>query len=270
MIARRSTPQQYRDWNAKWGAPFGHTVPDARTVECRLDAPDPARYGLFGFQHNSATRIFEYPWAFHTARLEPGYKVMDVGAGISGFQFVLARSGCEVVNVDPLPAGDQRWSSGLNGQQIWFTTDDHARLNRLLGTDVTLVADSVQNYSPDGRLFDRIFCLSVLEHVDGNEANAMLKRMAELLVPGGLCVLTVDLFLDLKPFGVLDENFWGRNLDLSAALESVELDMVHGDRRELFGFPEFDADRVVSLLPELRVSKLYPTMVQTMVLRKPV
>jgi hypothetical protein len=268
MIARRRTPAEYQQWNLTWGAPFGFEVPDARVVECRLDDADPARYGMFGFQHNSFTRIFEYPWAFHTAQLSPGLKVMDVGAGVSGFQFVLARSGCEVISIDPMPDGDERWSTALNGHRHWFTAADHRKLNELFGTDVTLVRDAVQDYRPEGRRFDRVFCLSVVEHVSAAEANLMLRRIAELLTPGGTCLLTVDLFLDLEPFGVLRENFWGRNVDLRAALDGVELEMVHGDRRELFGFPEFDPDRIVAMLPELRVSKMYPVMVQSMVLRK--
>ena len=89
-----------------------------------------------------------------------------------------------------------------------------------------------------------------------------------MLRPGGRAVLTVDLFLDLKPFGVLDRNNWGINHNVAELVKNSGLTMIHGDPRELLGFPEFDYDRVVSLIPELHVGNFYPTVPQTLVLEK--
>ena len=47
------------------------------------------RKGPFGGQGNNSTREFEYPWCFHTAKLETGMHVLEVGGGLAGFQFVL-------------------------------------------------------------------------------------------------------------------------------------------------------------------------------------
>jgi hypothetical protein len=231
----------------------------------RLNDPDPARFGPFGFQFISGTREFEYPWVYFAAGAGPGMRVLDVGAGLSGLQFVLAGEGCEVVNVDPsadADPGDWQRRAGA-----WLTLDKHEAVNKVFGTDVRLVPRTVQDSGLAPGSFDRVLCVSVLEHVDPPEARAMLQGMVELLVPGGLCVLTVDLFLDLKPFGILDRNHWGINLDLRCMLEGLGLERVVGDPRELLGFPEFDYDRVVGHVGEYLISS-YPCVSQALVLRK--
>jgi hypothetical protein len=111
-------------------------------------------------------------------------------------------------------------------------------------------------------------CLSVLEHLDQADARSTVEHMVEALAPGGILVGTVDLFLDLKPFGVLDRNQHGTNLDIRGLVDGLTATLVHGDPRELHGFAEFDVDRIVTLLPELYRSSSYPCLTQTLILRK--
>jgi SAM-dependent methyltransferase len=274
VIGRRELPARFAEWNQRWGAPFGYLgnrdFRAGREPEgsLRLADTDPAspEVGPFGFQSNSSTRIYEYPWAFFTAELEPGMRTLDIGGGISGFQFVLAQQGCAVTNVDPTARPDYNtWSDpGF----IALDPERHALLNRIFGTDVRLVAERIQDAGLEPGSFDRVFCLSVLEHVDPDEALQMLAATAGLLRPGGRALLTVDLFLDLRPFGVLTRNRWGINMDVGALVEGSGLTLVDGDQRELLGMREFDFDRVVQLLPELLISAAYPVLAQTLVLEK--
>jgi SAM-dependent methyltransferase len=274
MIGRKELPARFAEWNDSWGAPFGYLgnrdfragrEPDG---SLRLAETDPAspEVGPFGFQSNSSTRLYEYPWAFFAAELEPGMRTLDIGGGISGFQFVLAQQGCAVTNVDPTARPD--YTTGSGPGFIALDPERHALLNRIFGTDVRLVAERIQDAGLEPASFDRVFCLSVLEHVDPDEARQMLAATAGLLRPGGRAVLTVDLFLDLRPFGVLTRNRWGINLDVGALVESSGLTLVYGDPRELLGMREFDVDRVVRLLPELLISAAYPVLTQTLVLEK--
>jgi hypothetical protein len=248
---------------------LGHPVGKALVVEERLGDPNPARYGPFGFQHNSFSRRFEYPWAYFTGAAEPGMRALDVGGSLSGFQFVLAIEGAEVVTVDPASAQDDRWSKGNDGSGRWLTQDDHDHLNKYFGTEVSLVTETVQECGLPAASFDRIYCLSVLEHVSLDEGRAMMRSIAGLLAPGGQCLLTVDLFLDVRPFGVREANFWGGNLDIRALLAGLDLEMVAGDTSELLGYPEFDFDAVVAKLPELLINPITPCLTQTLVLRRP-
>jgi hypothetical protein len=266
MIGRKRLPQSHQDWNRRWNAPFGD-APTELSVTQRLAEPDREKFGPFAFQWNSTTRILEYPWAYHAAELEPGMRVLEVGGGLSGLQYVLDMEGCEVTNVDPSAAADdETWRAMPFPGYAWtLTPANHASLNQAFGTGVRLVADRLQDADLPVGGFDRVLCLSVLEHLDAAEGRSLLRRIGELLAPEGRCVLTIDLFLDLRPFGVRDRNVWGTNVDVSHLVEGFEL--AEGDRRELYGFPEFDLDHVVARLPELFVGN-YPALSQTLVLRK--
>lgn len=271
MIGRKQLPEAYLAWNDKWGAPFGYAgnvlakegrSPYANLRESMRD-PGNAEHGPFGFQHNSYTRIYEYPWAYFNAGLEPGMRVLDIGGGTGGLQYVAAMEGCEVVNADPAGRPDfNEWSDPQFARR-------HDALNQVFLTKVELIPAQVQAIDLPAESFDRIFCLSVLEHVDPDEATEMVVASAGLLKPGGLLVLSVDLFLDLKPFGVLDRNLWGVNHNIHDLVSKSGLDLIAGDRTELLGFPEFDLDKIVGELDELLVSKVYPVMTQTLVLAKP-
>jgi 2-polyprenyl-3-methyl-5-hydroxy-6-metoxy-1,4-benzoquinol methylase len=274
MIARKRLPTEFEAWNDTWGSPFGYrgnrlyregVMPQRVVAEAVLNPADPD-FGPFAFQMNSDTRVYEYPWAFSTAKPEPGMRVLDIGGGVSGLQYVLAKSGCEVTNFDPSARPHYNSSFDANFR---MNPELHASLNTIFGTAVRLVAEKIQDADLEPGSLDRAFCLSVLEHVDSEEARQMIGGMARLLRPGGLALLTVDLFLDLKPFGVLGKNVWGINHDLGALVKDSGLMLADGDPRELLGFPEFDFDRVVRLIPELRIGRYYPVMTQALVLEKP-
>jgi SAM-dependent methyltransferase len=263
VIGRRALPASQVEWNERWGAPFGTPAADGVLLHRRQSEPD-AAYGPFAFQLFSGTRVFEYPWAYFAAAAGPGCRVLDVGGGMSGLQFVFASEGCRVVNVDPCETESGGWPT----TRWQLPPGLHDRLNALFGTDVTLVERRLQDAGLDEGSFDRAVCLSVIEHLDPADGRDLLETMVRLLVPGGLLVATIDLFLDLKPFGVLDRNKYGTNVDVYRLLDGLDTDLVAGDPRELYGFPSFDRDRVVRLLPELLLSPDYPCLSQAVVLRR--
>jgi SAM-dependent methyltransferase len=268
MIGRRRLPAEYRAWNEAQGAPFGFAgneryVRGENPLASLRDAlrdGDVARHGPFGFQYASYTRLHEYPWAFHNAGLEPGMAVLDIGGGTTGLQYIAALNGCSVVNVEPAS------SPGVNEWADEALAERHAMINEALGTQVRLVSSQIQEAVLPSASYDRIFCLSVLEHVPPAEANDMVAAAGRLLKPGGLLLMTVDLFLDLEPFGVLTRNSWGVNHNVAELIKHTGLELVQGDRRELLGSAEFDRDRVVALLPELLISDVYPVMTQSLIL----
>ncbi|HXL91034.1 MAG TPA: class I SAM-dependent methyltransferase [Streptosporangiaceae bacterium] len=265
MIGRSVLPEEYLAWNETYGAPFGffgnerYYAGQSPYTSLR-DVTMTKERGLFGFQYVSHTRLWEYPWAFHAAGLRPGMSVLDIGGGTAGLQYLAALNGCAVTNADPAAQpGANEWSDdGL--------AERHAIVNGLFGTDVRLLPVPIQEADLPEHSFDRIFCLSVLEHVGPAEATDMMACAAGLLKPDGLMVMTVDLFLDLEPFGVLTRNHWGINHDVGDLIKHTGLDLLAGDPRELLGTPEFDRDRVVSQLPDLLVSATYPVVSQSFVL----
>lgn len=281
MLARRELPAVYEQWNIAWGAPWGRRAV-ASPLDCgrsemlvRYLERLPARIrvpmlrsaqmnrvrGPFAFQPNSSTRAYEYPWAFYQVTGLGPSRILEIGGALSGLQFVLAKSGHEVHNVDPFfDYGD--------GQYEVDPITEHAALNRSFGTDVILHRTTL----PAADLkeeFAAVLCISTIEHLSEDDIVETLNAATKLLAPGGLLVLTVDLFLNLEPFCDRKANQWGSNASIAWIEELLGYEMVVGDRSELFGYPEFSAPKILSGLEEFAVATQYPTLAQLITFQAP-
>lgn len=277
MLARRDLPDEYAKWNRTWAAPNGRRWPNALrnrawavpfgrrwpTVALlkQLDNRALVRRarGPFAFQGNTGTRAYEYPWAYYQlADIGPS-RILEIGGALSGLQFVLAKHGHEVHNVDPFidyGAGD-------------YSIDpvaEHASLNRAFGTNVVLHHSTLPETELAGN-FSAIFCISTLEHLPSEDIEATLSAVKKLLAPGGLVVLTIDLFLDLAPFCSRTSNRWGINVSVAWIEELLGYPIVAGERAELYGYQEFSTDRILSRLEEFAINEGYPQMAQLVTFR---
>jgi SAM-dependent methyltransferase len=186
--------------------------------------------------------------------------VLEIGGGLSGFQFALARAGCRVVNVDP----------GMETETFSFPCDEAsmARLNAVYGTDVQLRNTTLDRAGLADASFDVAFSISVLEHLDDEHLVTAMREAYRVLRPGGRLVMTVDLFLNAAPFTDPPTNRYGRNVDLRVLASHAPFEWELGNPSELHGFPEFDARRILADLDGYLVGH-YPALVQCLVLRKP-
>jgi 2-polyprenyl-3-methyl-5-hydroxy-6-metoxy-1,4-benzoquinol methylase len=270
MLARRDVPPEYRGWNATWGAPWGR---DKKYLEYVERLPETFRMavlrsnqmhraqGPFAFQPNTSTRSYEYPWAFHQVQGLGPSRILEIGGALSGLQFVLAKSGHEVHNVDPF------FDYGTGEYEV-DPIDEHAALNRSFGTHVTLHRATLPEANLTGQ-FSAVLCISTIEHLSEQDIASTLAAAKKVLAPGGLLVLTVDLFLNLEPFCDRKSNQWGSNASIAWIEELVGYEMVVGDRSELYGYSEFSAERILSRLEEFNMSTLYPQMAQLITFRAP-
>lgn len=231
----------------------------ARRLAPSLVAANPRVAGLFAYQGNNDTRAVEYPWAFYATPLSPGLRVLEIGGGLSGFQFVLDREGLDVTNVDPGEA-----ASGLG----WPCDQAHVdRLNRAFRTSVVLRNTTLDAAGIPDASVDRVFSISAIEHIPAEEHPLLGSEIRRVLKPGGYVVLTIDLFFDLAPFTDVEHNEWGRNIDVRQLVDHIGLEVVTGDPSELCGYPAFDPRRVLALLPNLYYGRGYPVCPQLLVLR---
>jgi 2-polyprenyl-3-methyl-5-hydroxy-6-metoxy-1,4-benzoquinol methylase len=116
------------------------------------------------------SKQWEYSWALEQAALFPGCWVLDAGCEASIFPVYLAEQGCRVTALDvPLPA-----------------RPDAFHIKYVAGglTTLPFAADS----------FDRVFCISVIEHLERNQALTALDDMHRVLQPGGKLLLTSDYY----------------------------------------------------------------------------
>jgi SAM-dependent methyltransferase len=259
MIGRRELPEHFERWNRRWGAPYGKKMRHVLRRQA-LRFRFPRAVGPFGFQpDNSVTRRFEYPWAFHAVPIRPGMRAVEIGGSLAGLQFVLSVAGVRVINVDPGERAVVGWS--VNQSSI-------DRLNRAFGTDVELRNCFLEEASLESEAFDLVYSISTIEHIPIKMLPPILAEVNRILVPGGRAVLTIDLFLDLEPFSYETRNITGSNVDVRWLVDESGLKLEQGDRAELYGFPEFDPKRVMGSLFSYQYGTYYPSLAQTLVLRK--
>jgi len=260
MLARKAISPKFAEWNDRWGAPFGRSgrlVNAAGRFSHRLFTQ---LRGPFGIQPNNDTRRFEYPWCYFAADLRPGMRVLEIGGGMSGFQFVLSREGVIVENVDP------GFGAAGKGWECDKRSIDYC--NRIFRTNVVLHNCTIKEAALESEQYDRVFSISAIEHFSPSEITETIEAAAKCLRRDGLFILTTDLFLDVCPFANQESNKYGRNIDLCQALSGSGLKLAQGDESELCGFASFDPQRVLCKISELLLGGGYPALVQTVVLRK--
>lgn len=230
---------KYLRWNQKWKAPFG---------------------GMFSYQMNNVTRYYEYPWAFYAVKLSKGMHVLDFGGGLCGFQFVLSKSGINVHNVDP----------GLGSKGIGWPVNEKSikRLNRKFGTNVKLHNCFIEEAHLPSNHFNVVYSISVFEHLTSSELKQAMKHVSRILKPGGSLVMSVDLFPNVFPFTKKRKNRWGKNVSIKKLKEMSGLKMVYGDKSELYGFKEFNKDKILEDLEKYFIGGNYPALIQTIILQK--
>ena len=154
------------------------------------------REGLFGaWTDNPGTRGWEYPWCVrHSGVSAGGLRILDAGCGGSDFPFYLASIGNRVCGVDSLGSPGGKGQFGLN--------------RSLCGkwkVNVELRLEDIRKMTWADRSFDRVFCISVLEHLESAQAVSLaMRELGRVLAPGGLLVVTVDYLLDGEVLPGLD------------------------------------------------------------------
>lgn len=241
MIGLGDLPADFEAWNRKWAAPHG---------------------GIFGLQANSPTRAWEYPWVASQLKKLGARRMLEIGGALSGLQFVLAKElGAEVVNVDPF----FDYGNGP-GEYAESPETRHAAMNRSIGTNVLLCRSVLEEAQVAGP-FDAVYSVSTLEHMPIASIEATVRRADELLAPGGHLVLTIDLFLDVRPFCSAESNKWGTNINVAWFGDLLDYTLVEGQPAELFGFSEFSTDHILRSLGNYATYR--SQLAQCAVFRKP-
>jgi SAM-dependent methyltransferase len=164
---------------------------------------------MTGYDHWS--RAWEYPWAVLAADLgRAPLRLLDVGGGGSPFAPYLAGLGHEAHVADPsLDQGrgfsyDRARTLAQNSRTLTKRAlFGLAGIRSLWGLPKNGGAAQLQYHPfpadqlrfPDAH-FDRVFCLSVIEHIPHDLWPACMREFARVLKPGGRLVITMDMETD--------------------------------------------------------------------------
>ena len=147
-----------------------------------------------------AARLWEYPFAFYSAEFKRGMKVLDVGCGMNPFTIFLKKQGINVLGADP-----DQFNKGVKYKCHGVSQEFMAK------TGLTIVEAGMEALPFASNTFDRVICISVVEHVDREIAEKGMHEMARVLKPKGRLILTLDVNL-LSELGQPLDLLWTSSL----------------------------------------------------------
>ena len=137
------------------------------------------------------SRHHEYTWAGQF--VDPRFVVLDAACGVEHpFKWHLANT-CHTVwacDLDPRIEDKDR----IFEASEWFGPESYNTLTKTIypWNNVFLLRASVTALPNSMPLFDRIFCISTLEHMSISDRKAAFEQFCKKLAPGGLVVITMD------------------------------------------------------------------------------
>ena len=131
------------------------------------------------------SRMWEYPFAILAAELYSGMKCADIGCGTSPFTMYLSEL-CGTNNVTGFDPDE------IKGNSIHSTFGANRTLLNRIG--INFKCNSMEVLKAPDESFDRVFCMSVLEHIEEPAIwQKGVKEMVRILKPGGRLIITMDI-----------------------------------------------------------------------------
>ncbi len=127
------------------------------------------------------SRIFEWPFVILNSHIKKGLRVLDAGCVGSLMAKYCIDLGCETHGIDI----DNHFLPGLNFKKA-----------------------DVRSIPYEANFFDRVFCISVIEHIWDNPIKS-IKELLRVLKPGGLLAVTTDINRGESSFLFHQPNFDG-------------------------------------------------------------
>ena len=176
-----------------------------------------------------ASRLWEYPWAILESGLEPGMRCADIGCGEMPFAIYLKEvAGCDVIGFDR--------EVGTSPRPGWGVSKEFATR-----TGIEFVRSNIDSLEASTDCFDRVFCISVIEHIPPPHSFEGMREIARILKPGGLALITVDINLEKRivaPLHLIWESglsIYG-GIDLTMPCERFAIYVDGKQSQDVFGF----------------------------------
>lgn len=124
-----------------------------------------------------ALSVWHWYWAFRgTDNCRAKTRSIDVGCGVTPFPDVLRSAFTHAEGMDAWPEGT---SGSEEAAGLW--------------PGVVYHTGRIEEGTTFGRRYDFVSCLSVLEHLEDGEVPRAVLNLVDLLVPGGVAAITVDV-----------------------------------------------------------------------------
>lgn len=177
-----------------------------------------------------ACKHWDFTWAILNGDICKGQKVLDCGSGRGALQFYLSNLGLDVYSIDIQDTSSKLFRKIEHiGVKLKLPHDRiHKKLNRKYGANVKFFMESADRMHFEDETFDRIFSISVIEHMPDDIIVNSCKEMERVLKLGGLLLLSFDYHMqaDGDAIGFTEKDFREKVLASFKAMEIVGNELV--------------------------------------------
>ena len=165
------------------------------------------------------SRQYEFTWAVLESNLTPVDCVLDAGGGYSVLQYALAKRCKNVKILDP-------------NKDYLKIAEKTAKTLEI--SNIELINETIENYQ-NPHQFDKIFCISVLEHIKEKELRMMcIEKLIKMLKPDGQLFFTFDVVMKA---GNEIYDFYVDRYEAVEILAKLKADMPPDDQITVGSFP---------------------------------
>jgi ubiquinone/menaquinone biosynthesis C-methylase UbiE len=147
-------------------------------------------------------RNVEVPAVLSHLDVRAGERVLDIGSPKLPSLFIWHRLGAEVWATDLFPYFFKEYSHYKERLQ-----------NNTSSQTYHIEAQDARKLTYTDAYFDKVFSISVLEHIEDNGDSLAMREIARVLKPGGLCCLTVPAGLDYSEETIAEEIYYKKPMD---------------------------------------------------------
>lgn len=152
--------------------------------------------GMFGKPSIYVSRMWEYPYAILASDLKQEMTCADIGCGTSPFTIYLSEL-CGKNNVTGFDPDE------IKGAGLHSTFGANRELLQSLG--INYKRDNMDKLNAPDNSFDRVYCISVLEHIEETAVwQKGVREMVRILKPGGRLIITMDIGINAPLTNPLD------------------------------------------------------------------
>lgn len=147
----------------------------------------------------SGTRYWEYPFVFKEVMKRPNSRILDMGIGRGVFASILKSQGQQVFGVDTFEGEWSKYEKRFKDNGIRVINADCRKLPIKAGEfDITLLI-SVIEHVPSNTIFcekRRVTKTGEMLRAENPEKINVIKEAFRVIKPGGVLILTSDIYLD--------------------------------------------------------------------------
>jgi len=185
------------------------------------------------------SREWEYAWVIRNGCFKEGDKVLDCGCGGSPLlPYLVEKRKCIGYGVDFNHGSQIIYDKPDIEQQVclanlrYYFIDPHY----VVKENLYIEQGDISCLSYDDNYFDKVMCISVLEHLDEDVGKKSLIQMKRVLKPGGKLIITLD---HNSYNGHVKEWCEGKFMDI---IESTGLELVEDSNFEIPGSEDVDGE----------------------------